>query len=225
MSGMRTDSQAGYVSGLLVSLIGVIVLLLAALGFGAWAFSSRQDYKNNSDKKAAAAVVKAKEATQKEDAAQYAEQAKSPLKNHVGPDAFGAVSIVYPKTWSAYVIENNTNGGVPMNDYFQPDIVPNIANPDNAYALRVQILQQAYNAVLAGYNGLVQSKKVTVSPYALPKVPSVIGSRIDGQISNQKQGSVVVLPLRNLTLVVSTESTAFQKDFDDIILPNLSFSP
>ena len=38
-------------SGLAIGLILVSVLLVAALGFGGWAFSGRQDYKNNVDQK------------------------------------------------------------------------------------------------------------------------------------------------------------------------------
>jgi hypothetical protein len=222
MSGMR-NKQAGFISSLLMALIGTVLLFLLAAGFGAWAFGSRQDYKLNSDKKVADAVKAAKTATQQEDATIYAEQAKSPLKTHVGPDAFGSVAVQYPKTWSAYVIENGN--AVPMNDYFHPDVVPDTGKPTNAYALRVQIVQSTYSTVMTQYSSLAVAKKVTVTPYKLPKVPSVVGSRVDGQITPQKQGSMIVLPLRNVTLQISTESTDFENDFNNIILPNLTFSP
>src|SRR5688572_25211372 len=140
MSGMRTNKQAGFISGLVISLITCVVVLIGVFVFAAWAFTERQDYKNNSDEKASAAAAVAKEQTQRDDAARFAEEAKNPLKTHVGPDAFGGVTIQYPKTWSAYIIESNgTSSGVPMNNYFHPDFIANIQNQDNAYALRVQI--------------------------------------------------------------------------------------
>ena len=219
------NRQAGTVNSLLVSLITSVVLVVGFAAFGVWAFMGRQDYKNNSDKKAAAASTQTKEQTQKEDAVQYAEQSKNPLKTHVGPDAFGSVTIQYPKTWSAYVTEHNNNSGVPMNDYFHPDVVQDTSNVTNAYALRVQIVNNTYSQVMAQYQGLAVAKKVTVTPYKLPRVPSVVGSRVGGQIAAQKQGIVVVLPLRNVTLEISTESKDFESDFNTFILPNLSFSP
>ncbi|HSX17148.1 MAG TPA: hypothetical protein VLH86_03550 [Patescibacteria group bacterium] len=225
MSGMSTYREAGTVNILLVALIAAGVIALGLAGFGLWAFGSRQDYKNNSDKKSAAASAVTKEQTQKDDAAQYAEEAKNPLKTHVGPDAFGSVTIQYPKTWSGYVIEHNNNSGTPMNDYFNPDLVHDTTDVNNAYALRVQIVQTSYSQVMSAYKGLAESKKVAVAPYKLPKVPSVVGSRVDGQIAAQKQGSMIVLPLRNMTLEISTESQDFEPDFNTIILPNLTFSP
>lgn len=225
MSGMKARYQYGYINALLLPLIGAVVLLMVATIFAFWAFSGRQDYKNNSDKKVAAAVEVAKRDTQKADAAQYAEQAKSPYKTYVGPEAYGSINVVYPKTWSAYVVEHTGNTGTPMNNYFQPNAVPDVTDPNNAYALRVQVVSQTYSQVLNQFNGLAQTKKVVVSPYNLPKVPSVIGARVDGQIAANKQGSMIVLPLRNVTLEISTESEAFLSDFNNIILPNISFSP
>jgi len=225
MSGMRHSSQQGYIDTLLIPLIVAALLLVSAIGFGAWAFSSRNDFKNHTDKKIAAAVAVANQATQKADAIQYAEEAKNPLKTHIGPESFGSISVQYPKTWSAYVIEHTGNTGVPMNDYFNPDVVPDITSQDSAYALRIQVVQTSYNAAMAQFSGLVQAKKVTVTPYNLPKVPGVVGSRIDGQISNKKQGSMIVLPLRNMALEISTEAQIYEDDFNKIILPNLTFSP
>jgi hypothetical protein len=225
MSGMRHHSQRGYIDALLLPLIIVGVLLIAAIGFGGWAFSSRNDYKNRTEKKIADAVAVAQQAQQKIDAAQYAEDAKNPLKTHVGPEQYGSITVQYPKTWSAYVVEHTGNTGTPMNDYFNPNVVPDVTDQSSAYALRIQVLPISYNAAMAQYAGLVAAKKVTVTPYNLPKVPGVVGSRVDGQIAANKQGSVIVLPLRNMALLVSSEAQIYQDDFNKIILPNLTFSP
>jgi hypothetical protein len=227
MSSMRnalTSRQGGYISGMLVSLTACAVLLVSSLGFGMWAFTSRQDYKNNSDQKAAKAAAEAKKATQAEDAVQYAEAAKSPIKSHVGPSQFGAITVQYPKTWSAYIVEEG-RGSLPVNDYFHPDVVPNAGNKDNAFALRVQIVDQAYDRVIDSYNNDVKAQKVTAKPYALPKVPNTVGLRIDGQIDDNKRGSMVIIPVRNMTLKLWTESQDFVADFDKYIVPNFTFSP
>jgi len=225
MSGMRHHSQRGYIDALLLPLLIVGVLLIVAICFGGWAFSSRSDYKNHTDKKVADAVATANQAQQKVDAAQYAEDAKNPLKTHVGPEAYGSITVQYPKTWSAYVVEHTGNSGTPMNDYFSPDTVPDVTDQGSAYALRIQVVQTTYSSAMSQFTGLVASKKVTVTPYNLPKVPGVVGSRVDGQIAANKQGSMIVLPLRNVTLQISTEAQVFEDDFNKIILPNLTFSP
>lgn len=222
---MRTNKQAGFVSGLMIATIGLSFLLLCVLGFAFWAFASRADYKNHSDQKSAAVSAATKEQTQKEDAAQYAEESKNPLKTHVGPDAFGSVTIQYPKTWSGYINETTSGSGLPMNDYFHPDVVNNTTDQNNAYALRVQITNTSYSGTMRQFQALAKNGKVKVTPYKLPKVPSIIGSRVDGQITASKQGSMVVLPIRNVTLQISTESDDFEGDFDNIILPNLTFLP
>lgn len=226
MSFMSTTNQRGFINILLVPLILTSVLLVATMAFGFWAFSSRQDYKNNSDKKAAAAADESKKATQEADAARYFKEAKNPLKTYTGPAAFGSVTLQYPKTWSAYIAEaRTTQSSMPVNGYYHPNIVPDTTNLENSFALRIQVVAQPYATVLAPFTSLAQEGKVAVQPFTLAKVPTVVGTRITGQIESNKQGSMVVFPLRNLTLKVWTQSADFLPDFNDIILPNLSFAP
>src|SRR5439155_8587962 len=106
MSSMKTNRQGGYVSGALLSLIVTSVLLVGTLSFGVWAFMSRSDYKNHSDQKASVAADESKKKTEATDAIKYAEEAKSPLKSHVGPSQYGSITTWYPKTWSAYINES-----------------------------------------------------------------------------------------------------------------------
>jgi hypothetical protein len=221
--GLRTD-QRGVLNTLLIPLILLLLMVLGAGGFGLWAYGSRQDYKNNVDQKIAAAEAKTKQTTQDEDRVQYAEAAKQPLDTYIGPSAFGNITVKYPKTWSAYVKESS-GGGSPVNAYFQPNFVPNVDNQKNAYALHIELVQQSYDQVMAQFGGLVQSKAVTVVPYSLPKVPTVVGSRVEGQLTPDKQGVMIVLPLRNQALKISTEATQFKADLDAFILPNLTFQP
>jgi hypothetical protein len=215
--------QYGYVDALLIPLIIVVILLIGALGFGGWAYTSQQDYKNNSDQKAAVAAEKAVEETKASEQIKYAEEAKNPLKTFVGPSAYASATLQYPKTWSAYVLEASSS--TPLDAYFHPDFVPNVGDNDNAYALRMQIVSKSYNTVVDNFDGEVKQNKVTATPYSLPKVPSVTGIRLTGQITTKKQGSMVILPVRNVTLMVWTESTESIPDLDNIILPNLIFSP
>lgn len=222
---MSTLNQRGAVNVLLVPLILMVVLLLGAAGFGIWAFTSRQDYKNNSDQKAAAAAAAQREATEAADAAKYAEEAKKPYDTYIGPAPYGNITVNYPKTWSAYVIETKGGGATPVSGYFQPKIVPSITDQGNNFALRVELVTTTYQAVLQQFKGRLDQGQVTTQPYTLPKVPSVVGSRVEGQITSRKQGTMVILPLRNMTLKIWTEANEFKPDLDTHILPNLSFIP
>jgi len=220
-TGVAADER-GALNALVLPLILLFLFFMGAMGFGLWAFSGRQDFKNNVDQKIAVAVSAAQKDTQASDAKQYAEQAKQPYDTYIGPSAFGNINLKYPRTWSAYVAEDSTNS-TPVDGYFHPNFVPDLGNDNNNYALRVQVVQQSYDSVLQQYDGQVTNKQLTVAPYSLPKVPSVVGSRLEGQISDTKQGVMIVLPLRNMTLKIWT--TAYQPDLDNTILPNFSFQP
>lgn len=225
MSNMADyKSQAGYVSGTLIALIVVSVLLVGSLTFGTWAFMSRQDYKNNSDKKAEAAADQRQAEVEKAAAEKFAEEEKKPFTSHKAPDQYGSIEVQYPKTWSAYVRENNS-GSTPIDDYFHPHAVPAVDRDDNNIALRVQVVEEVYDRVVRSYESDIRNGKLAASPYSLPKVPNVVGLRLDGQISRNKQGSLVVLPLRNVTIKIWTESSNYLADFNNIILPNLTFAP
>jgi len=200
------------------------LLFIGTLVFGVWAYGGRQDYKNNADQKISVAVNRAEQQTQATDAANYAEEAKQPLKPYTGPEAYGSLVVYYPKTWSAYVTEGG-NSGNPVDGYFQPNVVPDVSSSSTAFALRVQVQQNAYDQVVQQYQSNAKRGLVTIVPYTPAKVPKDPGVRIDGQIFQGKTGSMVVLPLRANTLLLWTEAPAYEADFNNNILPNFSFSP
>ncbi len=217
--------QQGMLNALLLPLIVVVLLLVAAAGFAVWAFQGRQDFKDNVDSKVTVAVGAAVKSEDAKQAALYAEADKYPLKTYAGPEAYGSVQVQYPKTWSAYIIEQG-NGDALVDGYFQPNFVPNTQTVTNSYALRVRVASQSYASVIQNLQNLVKTGKTTATPFAFSKVPTAVGTRFDGQIGqNSKVGSLVVVPLRTNTLEVSTEAPQFTDDFNKNILPNLSFSP
>lgn len=219
---MKTvQNERGSVA-VVASLALLSVCLVGALIFGVWAYMGRQDYKNNVDSKIKTAMVQNTKDVQAKDAADYAEAAKNPLKEYVGPEAYGTIRVNYPRTWSAYVVSNS---GQPLDAYFNPDYVPSATDQKSVFALRVQVVATSYSQTLAQFQGLQKQGKVTVAPYALPKTPSVVGVRVDGQLTSTKQGSMVILPVRDKTLKFWIESNQYANDFNNLVLPNTSFSP
>jgi hypothetical protein len=225
MSSMKRNSEQGEINVLLIPVILLAILFIGVGGFAFWAYSGRQDYKDNSDAKVAVAVGANTKTVQAQDAKQYAEAAKNPLTVYTGPDAFGSVKVSYPKTWSAYV--DTSNNGQPLDAYFHAGYVPS-TNSQQTYNLRVQVNSQSYSSILTQYAGLIQTGKIVTAPYNLPKVPSVIGTRLTGQVllnSPTGTGTLILLPLRSTTLEIWTESNTYLSDFNTYILPNLTFSP
>jgi hypothetical protein len=219
----KVAGERGAVSALLVSVVLISILFIIAASFAVWAFGGRQDYKNNVDSKVATAVIANTKTVQTKDALDYAEAAKSPLKTYVGPDAYGSVHISYPKTWSAYL--GTSSPTTPLDAYFNPDVVPATDDQTSTYALRVQVVQSTYDKEVASYSDSIQKGQATAKPFSLSKVPSVVGTRVDGQIDTDTQGSIVLLPLRDKTLEIWTENSSEVADFNTYILPNITFSP
>lgn len=217
---MEKHNQDGAVNVLLVPLLLACLCFLGALGFGMWAFGERQDYKNNVDKKIAAAVAIAKQQEGTIKDKQYAEAAKLPFKTYTGPEQYGSIALQYPKTWSGYVAVG-TDGTV-IDGYFNPDIVPSTQDQTATFALRMEVVDQSYSEVV---ESLGDQEGLSIQPYALPKLPNVVGIKASGQIEPEKKGVIVVLPVRDKTLKLYTESTNFESDFTNNILPNLTFAP
>ncbi len=212
-------------SGVLIAVIAVLVIaLVGALGFGLWAFGGMQDYKNNVDQKIQTAIVVANQklSTQKDN--EFIQKEKSPYKTYQGPDTYGSISFRYPKTWSGYV--DTTNNSTPVDGYFQPGVVPGISSSGStAYALRVQVLGQSYDQVMGQYQAQVQSGKLKISAYRAPKVKSVLGSLVRGEVNPGQSDTMVVLQLRDKTIEVWVEADQYVKDLNAVILPSFSFSP
>lgn len=221
---MTKHNQYGQISAVVVSLVFTVLILVAALGFGGWAFMSRQDYKNNTDQKIAAAVTVAK---QQEDSAKdklFAEQEKSPFRTYTGLQSVGRISFEYPKTWSGYV-DTTQGGGALLDAYFNPGEVPSVTDQNSKFALHVQVLDQSYDQVIQGLQSQQQSGLVKVDAYALPKVPNAVGVRATGAYSGNASGSAIILPLRGQTIQISTDGTQFTNDFENTILKSFSFTP
>lgn len=223
MSGMRVN-QRGAINLLLFPLIISVLLLIGAIAFGYWAYGERQDYKNHADDKIADAVVIAKQQESSRKDKEFVEKEKQPYRTYTSPAVFGSVTIQFPKTWSAYV-KDEGNSNPYIDGYFYPNVVHDADKNKAVFALRVELTNQSYDSTLREYEGRVKEGSVRVSAFKAAKVPSVVGSRLDGEVEPDAQGVMVILPLRDRTLKLWTNSTQYAGDFETHILPNFSFSP
>ena len=224
---MKKANQSGSV---LLDVL-LVLALVSALAFGLWAFSGRQDYKNNTDKKIQEAVSAAKSRQANELQDQFDEKSKSPYKDFKGSSTYGTITFQYPKTWSAYVDE--TNSTEPINAYFHPEQVPGIQSP-TAFALRLELVSTPYSQALQQYTQQLSTGSLKATAYVPAKMQKVAnvqpGTRFDGVIGQSSQngslnGALVAITVRDKTLLISTQSTQFLSDFNNIILPSLTFVP
>lgn len=217
------NNQKGSINVLAVSLVFTILLLVAVTGFGAWAFMSRENYKNNVDEKIAAAQEVTKKETETAKDNEFLEKEKQPLKKYQSSAQLSSVSISYPKTWSAYIDERGT-GSAPLSAYFHPQFVP-VTSSDALYALRVELSSRSFVEEAKTFDGYIKQGKVTSRPYQSSVSGSSVGLRIEGEYASKKQGIIVLIPVREKTLKIWTESNDYKNDLENIILKNISFSP
>lgn len=209
-------------------IIPLVLVTLALFGVAAFAYATygqAQDYKNNVDQKVAAAIGPAEQKVSDQKDKVFAEKEKSPYVVYNGPAAYGSLKVQYPRTWSAYVDEPLNQGTRAINGYFAPGQVPSVTNLNNSFALRVNVAQQSYDSVLKPYETKIKAGTVSVQPYQSPNIPNIIGVRIDGEIVPRKQGAMIILPYRDKTLQMWTESKDYVSDFNTVILPNFSIVP
>ncbi len=217
----KLDSQ-GSINPLLPALIISILLLLGSAGFGIWAFLERGTYMNEYQAKLDSAIEAKRAELSAEAEAVYNEREKSPYRNYVGPAEYGNINVTYPKTWSAYIDEFDPTANVPVSTYFHPNFIPGFDSlgKNTKVALYVGVNSAPLNTVLGEYANSVRKGTATSVPYAAPQVPSSVGARV-----TEGENIIVMLPIRDKTLIVQTQSKAFWNDFDTIILQNITFQP
>ncbi len=211
------SDQNGYVTGAVVT---SIIFGLLALVFGSvmiWALVSYNDQKNNVDQKIVAAQEVAINQQKTKDQEAFDEKEKNPLAEFVGPTDLGRPDFKYPKTWSVYVANDGSSGNYQA--YLHPGGVPPTSGK-NKFALQVSIVSQSYDTVLQTYSGKVQQGALRSSAIT---ANGFNGQRFDGKFTDDIDGSVVVFKIRDKTLILKTDSTAFKPDFDNKVIKTLSF--
>ncbi len=214
-----TSSERGQIDPLVIPLVISVILILGLAGFGLWSYVSYVDQRDNVDETVAAAVVKAEAAKTVELEAEFEAREKIPNKTYQANNTVGSIFITYPKTWSGY-IDEETTGSTPLDAYFHPDFVPDSSNV--AYALRVTVEERDYNREVEGYQKDVERGDLTVAPIT---ISGENGLRFDGEIDNDIFGAIVLLPLRDKTIKIWTESEVYLDDLTETVLENLTYEP
>lgn len=204
--------RKGEVNPLIIIIVVMGVVIAGLGGLSVWAYVNYSDQKNNTDSKVSVAVAEAVKEQKEIDEANFFEREKEPNIEFVGPDDYGRVSFMYPKTWSVYIGKDISNGG-DYEAYLHP-VKVNPVSPTEIYALRVSVLDKDYDAILKTYESLIKKGDLKSSAFA---TDGANGTRLDGNFTKDIRGSAVIMKIRDKTLVVRTDAETFRGDFEKII--------
>lgn len=181
-------------------------------GLAIWALLRYNDINTNYEANKNDAVAVAVKQQQDTDAKAFQQQEKQPNLKFVGPDDYGRLSFMYPKTWSVYVSKDASNGG-DYEAYFNPEVVPPVSTTQ-INALHVLIQNQDYDQVISTYQSSV--KKGTLTSSAV-NADGQTGTRLDGAFTKDMKGSAVIFKIRDKTVTIQTQAETFKPDFEALI--------
>lgn len=216
MLKLKQLDQIGAMNPLIIPLVLSGILAIAFAGATAKFYSDFVDQRDNNEPKIEAAVDVALAEQKDELEIEFNEREKQPYKTITGPAEFGSVRLTFPKTWSSYVTRK---GSVDYDFYSHPNFVPATGVK---YALRMSVTRKAFADEVESYDKQVEKGELKARSV---RTSGVTGTRLDGFLEKNLEGSMVLFPLRDKTLRVWTESPDSRKDYDRIILKHLSFVP
>jgi hypothetical protein len=94
-------------------------------------------------------------------------------------------------------------------------------------ALRITVVNKQYEAVLKEYEAFIPTGQLRASVINVAQSDSFAGYegiRFDGALNESlAEASVVVLKLRDKSILIRTDATDWATDFADIILPSFQY--
>ncbi len=207
-------NNKGLINPLLIPLV-LSVLVVVGFGISTYVYYTNfVDQRDNVDQKIDSAVQVAETEQREKLDKEFAEREKIPNKTYTTPSIYGSVKLTFPKTWSSFV--NDTGNTI---DYYgHPEYVP---SKGVNYALRLNVSTKKFATEIKSFDAAVKKgelKAVSIT------VSGTTGTRLDGLLKKDQQGSMVIFPLRDKTLKVWTENKDFAADYE-AVLKQLTFVP
>jgi cytoskeletal protein RodZ len=198
------------------SAVLVILLVLVIIGLGALAgiyFSRYTVLQKEYDAQLADDVEEAKAEQKKQDEVEFEQRQKEPFRTYASPTIFGDIKISFPKTWNIYALEEEQSD-TQLDVTMHPDVVKSSRNSVIPYALRVKLEREFYQEVLTAYDSQVEAGTIKAQPIT---VSGQTGTKLTGEIRKGVDGVLVIIPLRDKTLSIWTESDKYIGEFNKIL--------
>ena len=208
---MMPSTGKGNKNLLLWALIGI--LGLGAVGFGLMsviAFNQAHVATTTLNQQKAAAVAAAREDQKKQDQQAAEIAAESPYRSYIAPIEYGSFQIKFPQNWSA-TVDHERSANTQVTLVVHPDFVQRENSVDQLAAAKILLVQRTLNEYLKQFDGqkTLVRKDVTVS--------GVKGVQVSGKFSDKRTSRVVVVPIRDKSLVFINEDTTYNSEFDQIL--------
>lgn len=164
--------------------------------------------------KAKSEAFAAGEAKQKKaDEERFTEEQKTPFRSYVAPTLFGGFELKFPKVWNLYVIENDSaTNQVDLTAH--PTLVRFLPKADNAYALRALLSKELKDVAYKRYESQVKSGKLKAKTVTVSGIESI---RLEGRYDQKHDGVVVLIPVRDKTLILISEDPKYLADFEQVL--------
>ncbi|MBI3984125.1 hypothetical protein HY346_02385 [Candidatus Microgenomates bacterium] len=209
----RTKPQGGEAN---VLMIMAVFLTLTTLALGVLSIYYVTQYNRaqltvNEQKSAAAAAAKIEQ--KQLDEAEFAQRLKEPYRTYTAPSVYGDLKISFPKNWSLFV-EEGSGGDVQLSLTAHPDMIRPEEEFSNGFGLRATMTSTLYTEAIAEFDDAIAEGEVVASAVT---VKGVSGTRYDGTVRENRQGTLVMLPIRDKTFAIWTESKDYASDFTKIL--------
>ncbi|MFI5240329.1 MAG: hypothetical protein ACHQUB_01300 [Candidatus Saccharimonadia bacterium] len=140
---------------------------------------------------------------------------ETPFRDYVAPELYGGFDIKFPKDWNAYVIEDDSQ----LNQvvlYLNPSFVTlSGQNPaTNSYAFRAVLINERSTTVIANLVGIAKTNGVTNKSVT---VSGIASTWYDGKFDQFHNGVLVLVPVRDKTLELITDTHDYLTEFNQIL--------
>jgi hypothetical protein len=207
---------------LIVSAIVILIMLGVILWFGSRAFVNDKSL----NAKYEAGVSDGRSIQKSEDRKQVQEATENPYRTYKAPNQYGGFEVSFPKNWSLAI---NSSTQDPIIGMAHPDLV-DIKNDD--FALRFTYENAKFADTQKKYDK--QTKEAKRSLISEPtKVSGIDGIRYTGDLESsssdpnkkKKVGTVVIVPVRDKTLIFQTDSNENYLNYFNEILSKVKIYP
>lgn len=191
----------------LVAIVAIVFIWLYVQKYIEW-----DAIATDTDSRVDAAVAIAVEENTTKLENEFAEREKYPYKTLTGPVDYGSFSFQYPRTWSVYIAKDAANGG-DYEAYLNPDAV-NPVTTTSINALRVRIRSTPFESVAKSYETSIKNGKLSLKT---EMVGGVLANIYTGELATDMRGAVMILKLRDKTVLLQTDAEGFIDEFYRIL--------
>ncbi len=180
------------------------------------AYRENTNVKNNLSQLNANAAAQAAAGQKKQDELANYKANQEPFRTYSASAVNGGFQLQIPKNWSLYA-GNNTSSINQLDLIADPDVI--VVNSGtaalNTHAFHLQLQRQNGATVNRLYQEKLKKKVLTSTGVTISGIP---GTRYEGMIDDQRHnGVIIVLPVRDKTMVITTDVRDHLEAFDKIL--------